>query len=110
LTLYSKGRIREIVGITLCVRLIAKFSGAIVAPESDDSWRENMLDWVSTALAVAAFFAYVLVIGFAPGVFARPIMTGSLISIGLASGVALTVFLVALAGIYVHLRNKKSST
>jgi uncharacterized membrane protein (DUF485 family) len=81
-----------------------------VAAENRESMRANRLDWISTALAVVAFFAYVLVIGFAPTVFARPIMTGSLISIGLASGIALTVFLVVLSGIYTHLRNRIPST
>jgi uncharacterized membrane protein (DUF485 family) len=66
-----------------------------------------MTDWISTILAVVSFFAYILVIGFAPKIFARPIVGGSLISVGLVSGIALTVFLVALAGIYTRLRNKK---
>ena len=78
-----------------------------MTPECDESSRSNVTDWVSTALAVVSYFAYMLVIGFAPEVFARPIVSGSLISVGLVSGIALIVFLVTLAGIYTYLRNKK---
>ena len=73
----------------------------------DTTSRVTITDWLATILALAAFFAYVLVIGYAPEVFARPLFDDGLISIGLAGGVALTVFLVALSGIYVHLRNKE---
>jgi uncharacterized membrane protein (DUF485 family) len=86
----------------------ALLKGLNVTRKTDELSRSNFIDWVSTILALAAFFAYILVIGFAPDFFALPIVSGSLISIGLASGVALAVFLVALAGIYVHLRNTDS--
>lgn len=86
----------------------ALLKGLNVTRKTDEVSRSNFVDWVSTILSLAAFFAYILVIGFAPDLFARPIVSGSLISIGLASGVALAVFLVALAGIYVHLRNTDS--
>ena len=78
-------------------------------PDSDDGSQSSVTDWVSTTLAVVAFFSYILVIGFAPEVFTRPMSSGSLISIGLISGVVLVVFLVALAGVYTHIRNKQSS-
>jgi uncharacterized membrane protein (DUF485 family) len=90
-----------------CDKLRA-FPGKTVGQEIDTTSRATLLDWLATVLAISAFFAYILVIGFAPEIFARPIIIGSLISVGLAGGIALTVFLVALAGVYVHLRNKEA--
>jgi uncharacterized membrane protein (DUF485 family) len=84
-----------------------RFLGVTVTPESDKYSPSTMTDWVFTALAIVSFFAYILVIGFAPEIFARPIVSGSLISVGIVSGIAVSVFLVALAGIYTHLRNRK---
>ena len=66
----------------------------------------NAISWIATMLAVSAFFAYILVIGFTPALFARPIFSEGYVSIGLASGIALTVFLVVLSGIYTYLANK----
>jgi uncharacterized membrane protein (DUF485 family) len=68
-----------------------------------------VLDWVCTILAVAAYFAYILVIAYRPEIFRSPIGPNTLVSIGIASGVALTIFLVALAGIYAALRNRRTS-
>lgn len=80
-----------------------------VNTDPDESTQSSVTDWIATALAVVPFFAYILVIGFAPEVFARPAFDGSLLSVGLVSGVALTIFLVVLTGIYTYQRNKKLS-
>lgn len=85
----------------------ARFREMEVRRKIDTTSRITMTDWLATILALAAFFAYILVIAYAPEVFARPLFDDSRISIGLACGVALTVFLVALSGVYVHLRNKE---
>lgn len=74
--------------------------------ERDEPVNSTVIDWTCTALAVAAFFAYILVIAFSPEFFRRPVAEGTLISIGIASGVALSVFLVGLAGVYTWLRNR----
>lgn len=71
-----------------------------------DSTGSNATDWICTVLAVLAFFAYILVIAFTPDAFRQPVAAGTLISVGIAAGVALTVFLVALAGVYAWLRNR----
>ena len=67
------------------------------------------IDWTCTALAVAAFFAYILVIAFDPELFRQPVAEGTLLSIGIVSGVLLSIFLVVLAGIYSWLRNRSDS-
>jgi len=66
----------------------------------------NIIDWACTVLTVASFLAYILVIAFWPDLFRQPIAQGTLVSIGIASGVLLSVFLVALAGLYAWLRNR----
>jgi uncharacterized membrane protein (DUF485 family) len=80
--------------------------GAGVEQERGDSTGSNTIDWVCTAFAVLAFFAYILVIAFIPDAFRKPVASNTLISVGIASGAALTVFLVVLAGVYAWLRNR----
>ena len=69
----------------------------------------NVIDWVCTVLTVAPFLTYILVIAFRPEVFRQPVAEGTLVSIGIASGVLLAVFLVALAGVYSWIRNRSDS-
>lgn len=70
------------------------------------STTSSVIDWICTVLAVAPFLAYILVIAFRPELFRQPVAEGTLVSIGIASGVLLAVFLVALAGVYSWLRNR----
>lgn len=74
--------------------------------ERGESTGSNAIDWICTGLAVSAFFAYILVIAFSPDVFRYRVAPDTLVSVGIVSGVALTIFLVVLAAAYAWLRNR----
>lgn len=74
--------------------------------EQEESERSNGIDWICTALAILVFFAYILVIAYYPEFLREPLMRGTVVSVGIASGVFVTIFLVALAGIYAWARNR----
>jgi uncharacterized membrane protein (DUF485 family) len=75
----------------------------------DETMMPALFDWLCTVLALATFFIYILFIAFFPALFTKPIVSGRLLSVGLVSGIALTVFLVALSGMYVYLRNRAAA-
>ena len=60
-------------------------------------------------LVMFIYFAYMLTIAFAPDLFSAPISEGSTISIGLASGVLMAVFMVALSAWYTSRRNSRET-
>ncbi len=66
-------------------------------------------DWLATAVVVLAYFAYMLLVAFAPAVLRSPVVAGSGISVGLVSGAAIAAFTIALACIYTHRRNKRDA-
>jgi uncharacterized membrane protein (DUF485 family) len=73
---------------------------------NNDDVPSGLLDWSFTVLAVVAFFLYILVIAFSPEFFAQTISSGTLISKGLVYGLLLAVFEMALAGLFIYIRNK----
>ena len=70
---------------------------------ADAGLREDML---ATAAVVAVYFAFMLLVGFAPDYLKRPLVSGGTISIGLALGIFATVFIVGVAKVYTVRRNK----
>jgi uncharacterized membrane protein (DUF485 family) len=66
-------------------------------------------DWLATAVVVLAYFAYMLVVAFAPAVLRSPVTPGSALSVGLVSGAGIALFTIALAGVYTHRRNRRDA-
>lgn len=64
------------------------------------------LAWWFTALAVTPCFSYILTMSLAPRAMAVPISSTSLVTCGLALGLALAVFLVTVALIYTRRVNR----
>ena len=61
--------------------------------------------WILTAIMLAVFFGYILLIAFAPEVLARRISSTTTLGIPVGIGVILTGIL--LTGIYVHRANRR---
>lgn len=64
-------------------------------------------DLFSAAVVMLVYFAYMLAIAFVPDLLAEPIAKGSTISLGLASGVVMALFMVVFAAWYTHRRNSR---
>lgn len=58
-----------------------------------------------SAVMLAAYLVFILLIAFKPALLGTPIAAGSVISIGIPLGLGLIVLAVALTGVYVHLSN-----
>lgn len=71
-----------------------------------DEERQGAVDLLLAVLVMVIYFVYMLTIAFAPEVFARPI-GASKVSIGLASGIAMAVFMVAFCAWYTQRRNQR---
>lgn len=71
--------------------------------------RSQAGDLLSAFIVIVVFFAFMLTIGFAPQVFAQPIHSGSVVSVGLACGVVMSLFTVMFCAWYTHRRNSLPS-
>ena len=71
-----------------------------------DPGPQDTKDVLLSVVVMLVYFAYMLTIAFAPKLFAAPIATGSPLSIGLASGIGMAVFMVAFSAWYTQRRNK----
>lgn len=60
--------------------------------------------WPLTVIMLVAYYGFVLIIAFAPKVFAIPISSG-VTSLGIASGLGLIFFTFIITGIYVRKAN-----
>lgn len=74
--------------------------------QKTDDERQGTVDLLLALLVMVIYFVYMLTIAFAPHVFARPI-AASKVSVGLASGIAMAVFMVAFCAWYTHRRNQR---
>ncbi|MCX4190599.1 DUF485 domain-containing protein [Methylophaga sp. OBS3] len=61
--------------------------------------------WGLSAVILLMYFAFILVIAFAPNLLATTIASGSVITIGIPIGVAIIVLAFVLTGVYVHKAN-----
>jgi uncharacterized membrane protein (DUF485 family) len=73
---------------------------------SDDAARSSG-DLASAAVVTVVYFAFMLTIGYSPRLFTAPLYAGSAISVGLACGIAMTVFIVIFCVWYTHGRNRR---
>lgn len=61
--------------------------------------------WTLAATMLAAYFAFILLIAFAPGVLGTPIVAGHPTTWGIPVGLGMLAFTFALVAIYVHRAN-----
>ncbi len=71
-----------------------------------DEERQGTVDLLLAMLVMVIFFAYILTIAFAPDVFTRP-LGNSPVSVGLAAGIAMAVFMIGLCAWYTQRRNRR---
>ncbi len=79
------------------------------APDSTRQMSKGTRDVLLAMLVMFIYFAYMLTIAFAPEFFSAPISQDSTISIGLALGVLMAVFMVALSAWYTSRRNSRET-
>jgi|GEM_PF-5169576 uncharacterized membrane protein (DUF485 family) len=73
----------------------------------NDYERQGKVDLLLALVVMAIYFVYMLTIAFAPELFAKPLGEGSPLSIGLASGAAMAVFMIAFSAWYTQRRNRR---
>lgn len=67
--------------------------------------KRSRLGWILSAIMLGLYYAFILVIAFAPHALAVPVAQGSVITVGIPIGIALILVSFALTGIYVHKAN-----
>ncbi|MCS3903252.1 uncharacterized membrane protein (DUF485 family) [Methylohalomonas lacus] len=65
------------------------------------------LGWSLTGVVLAIYFSFILVIAFAPELFAQPIHAGSVISWGIPLGILVILISFLLTGYYVYRANTR---
>lgn len=63
--------------------------------------------WLLSAIMLTIYFAFILVIAYAPGLFGTPLAEGRVTTIGLPIGVGVILSAIALTGIYVYRANSR---
>ena len=66
--------------------------------------RRARLAWVLSAMTLAVYFGFILLVAFAPDLLGRPIGDGTM-TIGIVAGVSTILLAVALTGFYVRRAN-----
>jgi len=67
--------------------------------------RRNRFAWPLAILVLVVYYTYILVIAFNPAVFAIPISSDSVITIGIPIGAGIIFMSWVLTGLYVHRAN-----
>ncbi len=67
--------------------------------------KRGRFSWLLGGIVMATYFSFILVIAFAPHLFATPVTEGSIITWGIPIGVLIIVFSFALTGVYVFRAN-----
>jgi uncharacterized membrane protein (DUF485 family) len=63
--------------------------------------------WALSALVLAIYYGFILIIAFAPKFFGTPLYEGSVTTIGFPIGVGVILSAIALTGIYVYRANSE---
>lgn len=67
----------------------------------------STLAWSLSALMLGIYLAFILLVAFAPGVLARPIAEGSVITVGIPVGLLVIISAFVLTGVYVYRANTR---
>lgn len=65
------------------------------------------LGWSLTLAVVSVYFTFILIIAFAPALFARPVTAGSVTTWGIPIGLLVIIFSFLLTGFYIRQANKR---
>lgn len=68
---------------------------------------KNRISWFFSFLIFAVYVAYILYIGINPEFFGRPLIAGSVITVGIYAGIFIILFSIVLTGLYVRMVNRK---
>ncbi len=69
--------------------------------------KRGRFSWLLTSIILSAYFTFILIIAFAPGMFATPIIKGGIITWGIPAALCVILLSLLLAGIYVYRANKE---
>lgn len=72
--------------------------------------RRSRFSWLLSALMAGAYFAFILVIAFRPGLFAIPLSSHTVVTWGMPLGVGIIVLGFVLTGIYMYRANGEFDT
>jgi uncharacterized membrane protein (DUF485 family) len=67
--------------------------------------RRNAFAWALCALMLVIYYGFILLVAFAPGLLARPLFPGSVVTLGFPIGIGVIVAAIVLTGIYVWRAN-----
>lgn len=69
--------------------------------------KKSIFSWCLAILTFVIYFSFILIIAFAPEIFAKPISSDSVISYGIPIGVGVILVSFLLTGVYVVRANKE---
>lgn len=67
--------------------------------------KRTILSWSLAALVMLCYFTFILIIAFAPELFANPITTGAVTTWGIPVGIFVIMLSFVLTGVYVYKAN-----
>ena len=69
--------------------------------------RRNVLGWSLCVLMLVIYYGFILLIAFAPGLLATPVVTGGVVTLGFPIGIGVILAAIVLTGIYVWRANSE---
>ncbi|MEM7027482.1 MAG: DUF485 domain-containing protein [Pseudomonadota bacterium] len=69
--------------------------------------KRGKFSWTLASITLVIYFSFILVIAFAPELFAKPIFSDSVITFGIPAGLSVIFLSFILTGIYVYRANKE---
>jgi cation/acetate symporter len=67
--------------------------------------RRSRFAWLLAATVLVLFYGFVMVVAFAPGLLGAPVTEGSMLTVGVASGLFMFAFFWLLTALYVRRAN-----
>ena len=65
------------------------------------------ISWLLTTIIIFCYFAFIIIIAFAPNIFSQKIFSDSVITLGIIIGLLIILLSIFLTGVYVCIANKK---
>ncbi|MGI9229341.1 MAG: DUF485 domain-containing protein [Gammaproteobacteria bacterium] len=69
--------------------------------------KRGRFSWLLAAIMFITYFSFILIVAFAPHIFARPVFPGQVMTWGIPAGVAVIMLVFLLTGIYVYRANSE---
>jgi uncharacterized membrane protein (DUF485 family) len=67
--------------------------------------KRGRFSWLLAGIVLASYYTFILIIAFAPELFATPVCEGTIITWGLPAGIFVILLSFLLTGVYVHRAN-----